>query len=342
MTVVFFGTYNPSYPRNRHIAKIVHDAGIETVAIHRRGRGIGKYIAMAYQLARLRQYDVVFVGFPGHLSSIVARFVTRKPIYFDAFISLWDTYVDDRRAVASPSILARWYRLIDRLSCRLATKVIVDTPQHCDYFARSVHVSSEKIYSVIVSTDTDLFVPAPVNVPINPFIVFWHGKYTPLHGVEYIIDAARLMDDRSVAFQLLGGGMLRPHIEQKIKQYGLLNINLLPSVAYEQLPSHIQKANLCLGVFGSSEKVQRVVPNKIYEYLSCGKIVITRESLACREILNGADIRYVSGQDPQELVDLIKGFRHTRENLNSARNRELSLRLQSRMRRELLAVFNLR
>jgi glycosyltransferase involved in cell wall biosynthesis len=47
---------------------------------------------------------------------------------------------------------------------------------------------------------------------------------------------------------------------------------------------YIHAADMCLGIFGESGKAGRVIPNKAYQVLSCGKPLITRDSEAIREL----------------------------------------------------------
>ena len=69
----------------------------------------------------------------------------------------------------------------------------------------------------------------------------------------------------------------------------------------------IARAQICLGVFGSSDKAARVIPNKLFQQAAMGKPVITRASPA----LDGLAARFpeslrtVPASDPQALADAV-------------------------------------
>jgi glycosyltransferase involved in cell wall biosynthesis len=68
----------------------------------------------------------------------------------------------------------------------------------------------------------------------------------------------------------------------------LTNVTFHERVPYEELPLFISNADICIGIFGDTPKTQRVIPNKIYEYLAMHKPIITADTPAIRELLTDA------------------------------------------------------
>ncbi len=301
--IVFFGTYNPGYPRNRLLLRWTRSVA-QVVEINEQGRGLGKYIRLIQSLNKQTEYDAVVVGFPGHVACIIARLFSAQPIIFDAFISLYDTYVFDRASVKEGSLKAWYYWCIDWLAFHMASVVVADTDEHADYIKQQFGLSRDSVRVVPVVTDIERFVPASKTSSAKK-IIWWHGKYSRLHNVQYIIAMATLMQgEKNIEFHLLGSGGDARALQREVKNAGLSTVVFLPMVPYEQLAGYVQTADIGLGLFGTSDKVDRVVPNKIYEYLACGKPVVTKRSHATERICEGLPIRYVT-ESPEEGVRAI-------------------------------------
>ena len=77
------------------------------------------------------------------------------------------------------------------------------------------------------------------------------------------------------------------------------NVDWVPWVEYERLPGEIQAAGCALGIFGTSAKAARVIPNKAFQALACGTPLVTADTPAARELLtDGADALLVPAGRP--------------------------------------------
>jgi glycosyltransferase involved in cell wall biosynthesis len=77
-------------------------------------------------------------------------------------------------------------------------------------------------------------------------------------------------------------------------------------VPYEELGAEISGAAISLGVFGTSEKASRVVPNKVWQAMAAGRAIVTADGPAIREVLtHGHDALLVPPGDPAALGDAL-------------------------------------
>lgn len=249
------------------------------------------YPALIFRYLRSPRHSVVIVAYMGHLDVLVlwpfAKLRGAK-IVWDAFLSLYDTVVEDRKLISAKHPLANTLFLFEKLACAAADVVILDTDMHAEYFRRQYRLRKEKVISVWVGAETEVFhrgVVSELSAGEGEFNVLFYGQFIPLHGVEHIIDAANRMRDPSIKWTIVGRGQERAKIDSLVNELKLPSLRLIDWVDYRDLPKLIARSDLCLGVFGASDKAMRVIPNKAFQILAVGKPLATADTPAIREIV---------------------------------------------------------
>jgi glycosyltransferase involved in cell wall biosynthesis len=116
------------------------------------------------------------------------------------------------------------------------------------------------------------------------------AKFTPLHGMEFVLGAAKRLARRpEIRFEIVGTGQRYDAMRSLARRLVLDNVDFLGWVPYERLVEHMARANVCLGNFGTSPKARRVVPIKVFATLCAGRALITGDSEAARELLTDGD-----------------------------------------------------
>lgn len=284
--------------------------------VHRRGRRV--WWTRAWSLVRQYQkiaheddVDVLVVGYSDSRYAVpLARLLSKKPLVWDAFYSLYDSRVHDRKWVARWGGKAAYYWFLDWLSVFCADRILVDTNAHADYFARTFGKSRRKYARVFVGTDDALFSPREKRGSPDRLLVHFHGRFVPLQGVPYIVKAAAILKNEPIRFQVIGKGQEYRRARSLAEEYGLRNIEWKDHVPYGELADWISRADIVLGVFGDTSKTQRVIPNKVYEAVACGKPVISADTPAIRELFtNEKDILLCKSADERDLAQAILRLR---------------------------------
>lgn len=309
-TICFFGIYDPLYARNRVLIHGFKENNWEVLECRvdtKIYKGLSRYIQLI-KLSRKIKSDIILVAFPGHTIVCLARilFFNRK-IYFDAFLSRFDSNVYDRKAYGPFTLRGILDWLLDWNSCVLASKIFLDTNEHIDYFSKTFFLNKKKMIRVPISADIRNFYPRLSENHSNKFIIHFHGMFIPLQGIEYIIQAAdilRVYDD--IIFNIIGSGQKFQEISKMIYDRKLSNVFLLGMKSYLEIPEYISKADICLGIFGDTQKTKRVIPNKVYEYIAMKKAVITADTPAIRELFeNERDMLLCACADGTDLANVI-------------------------------------
>ena len=315
MRVCFFGTYEQDFVRNRTLVNGLRQIGWEVQECHvplweQERNKTGKYLktfslalrglmlVVAYcrllfqYFITVRSYDILLVGYIGHLDIPLAWLLTRfprRPLVFSPLISLYDTLVDDRNAFSEQSLMSRFLRWLDRWACNRSDLILLDTEAHITYFVDTFELPRDKFVRVFVGAERQTLLPHPEQRE-QVFRVVFLGKFTPLHGLEVMIEAARLLrTEPAIAFHFIGSGQLTEQIRSFASRQALPNVNFLDWVEYEQIPAYLAQMDVCLGIFGTSGKARRVIPSKGFLALALGKPIITADTPAIRELLTDGE-----------------------------------------------------
>jgi glycosyltransferase involved in cell wall biosynthesis len=324
--VIVAGTYDPSFGRNRRVLALLDSAGHDVVQCHAelwRGdryeipnrrlvstvaRAAAAYPTLIWRFLRAPRGNVVLVLYPGWFDVVVlaplAR-LRRMPLLFDPFISVWDTVVSDRGLAGPGSVLGRLVRMVDRASLRLARRVIADTPSHADFYAELARIDRTRIGVVWVGADDNVFRPRPHVVPAATRVLFY-GTFIKLHGIDVIVRAAKLLEDDDVEIRIIGTGQEEARISDLLRELQPANVARIEHVARELLADEIAAATICLGIFGTTAKARRVVPNKVFECVAVGRPVVTADTEGIRSAFTDDEIAMVPPGDPEALANEIR------------------------------------
>jgi glycosyltransferase involved in cell wall biosynthesis len=264
--------------------------------------GAGRALRLAAAEARLLtrrvdDADAIVVGYPGHLDLVAARRAARgRPVVFNPLVSLADTLVGDRGRFHSGSLAARALERVDRYAFRSADLVVADTAAHARFL--SDVRGSDDVAVCFVGAEDRLFTPGWK--PEAPFTVLFVGKLIPLQGVDTILAAAREAPD--IRFRIVGSGQLDPLLANRPT-----NVEHVSWVEYGRLPEEIRRAGCALGIFGTTAKAQRVIPNKAFQALACGVPLVTADTPAARELLvHEESALLVPAGDPEALAAAVR------------------------------------
>lgn len=312
MRVLYFGTYERRYPRNAQVISCLRRAGVEVVERHvpvwegehkwKTGLRVLPKLALAEaRLFRRRdvEADAVIVGYPGHFDLPAARRAARGgPVVFNPLVSLVDTLVGDRGRFRARSLPARLLDWIDRRALRAADVVVADTEANAAFLAELARLPEQHFAVCYVGAEEDVFTPGWA--PEEPATAVFVGKLIPLHGLETILGAARFAPE--LLFRVIGSGQLEPLLESRPP-----NVEWVRWVDYELLPRELHRAGCALGIFGTSDKARRVIPNKAFQALACGVPLVTADTPAARELLvDGESAMLVPPGDPEALADALR------------------------------------
>lgn len=274
---LLWGRSDPDYSRNRILRGALQAAGWTVVEFRPRSR---KLAYLEARLRRLGRPDLVWVPCFRHRDiPAAARYARRRavPLLFDPLISFWEKEVFEEKSFMPDSEEGERLLAWERRLFRAADLVLADTEEHARFYAETFGSPGDRLAVVPVGAEEPLFHAAPMPARDGrPLEVLFYGSFLGLHGLECIVEAARLYQGPPVIWTMLGEGPLQSDCGRRAE--GLANVAFEPWIPYADLPARIHRADILLGVFGASAKAGRVIPNKVYQALASGRPLITREA----------------------------------------------------------------
>lgn len=313
MRILFLTGRETSYTRNQFLLYALEKLGDVTVVRYGGPVRANLQRSLLVGLAALPhllwgKYDLVFVGFYGYLLMLPVGLLARQPVLFDAFISTYDTLIDDRQRFQKNSFPAFLAHRLDETGCRLAERVLIDTLTHANYFATEFGIPKSKLERVWVGSDERRFYPRP-DEPERLEVLFV-GSYVPLQGTDIIMQAAALLEPVApeIQFRLVGGGLKYADAVRFAAERKLRNVHFEPYVGLDTLSKYIASAAINLGGhFGSSGKAARVIAGKTFHSLAMGKATIVGDNPANHELLtHDYDAWFCVMNQPAALAEAIR------------------------------------
>lgn len=308
-TVLWWGRFDPDYSRNRVLRQAYTAFGWRIVDFHPLLSPLGDVEAV---LRRPPRADLVHVPcFRQRDIAAATRYARRQdvPLLIDPLISAYDKQLFERVKFSERSARAGWLRRHEQRLFQGADVVLADTPEHARFFAETLGVEVSRLHVVYVGAEESLFAPGAARAENAPIEVLFYGSFIPLQGPQVIVEAARVYQGPPVRWVLLGNGPLLSECRKRAR--GLTNVAFEGWLPYAQLPERIRRADILLGVFGATPKAQRVIPNKVFQALACGKPLVTCAAPAYpAELLSRPDsgIAWLPAGDAGALASAVAGL----------------------------------
>lgn len=109
----------------------------------------------------------------------------------------------------------------------------------------------------------------------NNFIIGYAGSMGEANALNYLLDAAKLLLNKKIAFILVGNGPQKDQLILRVKNEHISNVYILPSISKIEIPSFLSACdglyigwnNLPIYHFG-------ICPNKLFDYMLAKKPII--------------------------------------------------------------------
>ena len=238
-----------------------------------------------YLIRILPQYDIIYArDFHAVIIALFPRLIFRKKLVFEV-----NGIANEERRLRKDSlfnhILVFFIKRAEKLATRYSEKLISVAPKIKLYLTQNFNCPSGKIKVISNGVNTEIFRP----IHDSPFLVQWKnrlgikskdtiiayvGNLAPWQGIDDLIEIAfRLLSkNKDLKFLIIGEGPLKPLLLKKVLNSGYEgDIVFTGMLNHEEIPFIINLADICVAPL----RVMTGSPIKVFEYMACGKPVVT-------------------------------------------------------------------
>ncbi len=240
------------------------------------------FYLFAYQIRR--KAEIFYVREMGlSITPALVGFVLRVPhiLETNGLVSI------DFKGMGSHRVRPKIFEFFQYINFILADKV-VSVSENIKSELQRIHKNTHKIVVIENGVNTDLFYPKDKketrrSLTLNQdcYYLLFVGSFYPHHGVYHIIHILNHITQKlpDVRLIMIGSGYLRESTIRLAKKLGLIShVCFIGEIEYQQVPNYINAADAGIYIITGTGKIYGKSGLKLYEYIACGRPVITGES----------------------------------------------------------------
>ena len=316
--ILYMGCYGNAIHRNIIFINGLKKNEIDVIEYNVKSHNIFKnLIAFFKNFKRLKKQNFELILFHSeafiqfYLAKILAL-IKRIPLIHDIFISKLQTIYDDRKQFEKRKIPKILLRIIlfttDLIECSFSDYLILDTYSHIKFFHEKFKTPLKKFRKVLVGSMNNIFYPIENEKDKKEkFLIGFAGTFIPLQGVEYIIEAAKILENNNqIIFHFIGDGQTYRDNKKLAEELKIKNIIFFGRVPLINVREMISKCDVKLGIFGNTPKALQVIPTKVFDGMAMKKPMISADTPAIRELFtNNENILLCEIANPKSLAEAI-------------------------------------
>ena len=205
---------------------------------------------------------------------------------------LWPAFAVQVGVLTNP-LLIRLSEALESFLYRHADQLIVNSPGYIDFVKQR---GAKKVALIPNGTDIEMFAP---EIPsghfreehnlAGKFILMYAGAHGMSNDLTVVLGAAKLLqNEQGITFVLVGDGKEKGHLIEQADAMGLQNVLFLPPVPKSEMPAVLNAADACLAILKPVPLYAKVYPNKVFDYMACGKPVVLAIDGVIREVVENA------------------------------------------------------
>jgi len=277
--------------------------GLEVVRVNTYGESVAGFLlqtmAVFLKMATLLasgKYDVMHVrGIPHVYGACLLSVFFRVPVVFEVFSTVFETRAAPNGDIPDSGWLRRrTWRIINRVFLWRASRILLICRSLRKY-ALERGCPGHRMSLLPNGADMTQFTPRDRDSSIlreydlqGRKVVLYLGKFQVWEGLPGLVEAFQRVKEEIPEARLLlvGDGPDRAGIERAVQAHGLADhVVMTGFVPFEETPRYYSVADVCVIARPKLRKTEYVSPLKPVEAMAMGKVVVSTDLAAMREII---------------------------------------------------------
>lgn len=225
--------------------------------------------------------DLIVATSPQFFTAISGRYLSfwkRVPWVMEVR-DLWPESIKTVGAMKD-NLIIRYFEYLEKKSYQSAIKIITNT----DAFKKNIvtkGIAPSKIEVVKNGANLKLFFPRNKNEQLltslqlkGKKIFGFVGTLGMAHNLDFILDAAKAVNNEKIHFLLIGEGSEKERLKGRIHNESITNITLLEGVEKQKVPEYLSILDVALVNLKKDPLFKTVIPSKIFESAAMGNPIL--------------------------------------------------------------------
>ena len=229
--------------------------------------------------------------------------------HYPAAMKSWKKY---RKGIIAPLLVHRLHvpEMIERSAVSACDGIITVCDENSERVHKQFGVAHSQMSVVHNTPWLHSFEGVRMGCTNPPAVFAYQGWITRERGVERLVRAfsAAALHNPTISLLIAGGGESLDDVQREVALSGVeQRITLRGEFRSDELSDVLSKTDVGVIPFDQDEFRNHTIPNKLFDYMACGKPVIVSDCAPVARIVNETGCGIVTNnKNPEQLIEAIK------------------------------------
>ena len=222
--------------------------------------------------------EIIYASSPHLFAALGALILAKKnkAKYILEIRDLWPETWVQMKIIKRNGIIHKFFLKLEKYLYEKADSIIF-LGENFSYIL-SLGIDKNKVYTVNNGVDLEEFdknMMSPIELDSEKFNITYTGSIGVANNLDELLDLAKLIDNNSIVFNIVGRGPLKEHLENRVQKERISNIKFYDPIDKILVPSLLRSSQALIILLLDIELYQvGISPNKLFEYFASSRPIL--------------------------------------------------------------------